>query len=92
MAITPSAITVTEREVISVVCSTEGAPSPTYQWLRGGESYQNGGTLTIGSATPSDNTVFRCIATNNKGSVNDTIDVNVECEYSTHKHVLYRNL
>ncbi|XP_067674212.1 hemicentin-1-like isoform X2 [Haliotis asinina] len=77
VSLTPSKVNVTEGETISVTCSSSAAPSATYTWLRNGDFYQNGATLSISSASPEDNATFMCQATNVKGTTNSSIDINV---------------
>ncbi|XP_071095572.1 hemicentin-1-like isoform X1 [Haliotis cracherodii] len=77
VSLTPSKVNVTEGETISVTCSSSAAPSATYVWLRNGDFYQNGATLSISSASTEDNAAFVCQAKNEKGTTESSIDVNV---------------
>ncbi|XP_046581967.1 hemicentin-1-like [Haliotis rubra] len=77
VSLTPSKVNVTEGETISVTCSSSAAPSATYVWLRNGDFYQNGATLSISSASTEDNATFMCQATNVKGTTSSSIDINV---------------
>ncbi|XP_046332245.2 hemicentin-1-like isoform X5 [Haliotis rufescens] len=77
VSLTPSKVNVTEGETISVTCSSSAAPSATYVWLRNGDFYQNGATLSISSASTEDNATFICQAKNEKGTTESSIDVNV---------------
>ena len=68
-----------ETELISLTCSASGFPAPAYRWYRGSSLVASTATLSIASATPSDNSQFTCEAYNTLGNAQATVSVNVQC-------------
>ncbi len=67
----PSNVTVWPNESVSFSITAEGHAPINYQWQKDNANLQgapNNPTLTIGSVTPFDEGVYRCIATNGGGS------------------------
>ena len=78
-------------------CQAVGDPEPTVQWSKVGGSLPahimvKGGMLKIEQVTEADAGQYRCTATNDVGSVQSQVVLNVQCEYTREiKHHTHRN-
>lgn len=76
-------------------CQAIGDPEPTVQWSKVGGSLPahimvKGGMLKIERVTEADAGQYRCTATNNVGSVESQVVLNVQCECTRlHKHITH---
>lgn len=71
-------------------CQAVGDPEPTVQWSKVGGSLPahimvKGGMLKIEQVTEADAGQYRCTATNDVGSVQSQVVLNVQCEYTREK-------
>ena len=69
-------------------CQALGEPQPTVQWSKVGGSLPahvmvKGGMLRIEQVTEADGGQYRCTATNDVGSVQSQVVLNVQCECAT---------
>lgn len=79
--ITGNADSYKEGEAIVLTCMANGFPTPRYDWYRDSIVYQqNNSVLNISSASPADNTKFKCRAVNSLGYSETSISIVVECE------------
>lgn len=68
-------------------CHAVGDPEPTVRWSKVGGSLPahvmvKGGMLKIEQVTDADAGQYRCTATNDVGSVQSQVVLNVQCEYA----------
>ena len=80
-----------EGQLLWLECTVSGIPTPSIQWFKNDQSissHYNSLTIStaingmlsivkINSASLSDSGIYRCIATNDAGSSNDTIEIQV---------------
>lgn len=71
-------------------CQAVGDPEPTVRWSKVGGSLPahimvKGGMLRIEKVTEADAGKYRCTATNNVGSVQSQVVLNVQCECKKEK-------
>ncbi|XP_025101325.1 hemicentin-1-like isoform X2 [Pomacea canaliculata] len=77
--ITGNASSYKEGEAIVLTCMANGFPTPRYDWYRDSIVYQqNDSVLNISSASPADNTKFKCRAVNSLGYSETSISIVVE--------------
>lgn len=65
-------------------CQAVGEPKPTVRWSKVGDSLPDhvqvkGGMLRIDQVTEADAGQYRCTATNDVGSVQSTVVLNIQC-------------
>lgn len=81
---TPNPITVTEGTGITATCSAQGSPTITYRWYKGNSNTEisTGAALNIASSSRTDTGSYTCRATNNYGSGEASVNVDVRCKYT----------
>lgn len=75
-------------------CQAVGDPEPTVRWSKVGGSLPahimvKGGMLRIEQVTEADAGQYRCTATNDVGSVQSQVVLNVQCEYTREKKMFF---
>ena len=83
VAINPSPITVSEGQGISATCTGQGSPTISYVWYKDNSNtqFQTGSVLQISSSSRSNAGTYRCVASNNYGTADATVNVNIQCKY-----------
>jgi hypothetical protein len=79
-------LTILEGSSISLQCSTQGNPTPTLTWLKGGELV---GSITAAEVSvlellklnPQGDGQYRCLAENEHGRASSSLNITVECEW-----------
>ncbi|KAK6173564.1 hypothetical protein SNE40_016989 [Patella caerulea] len=75
ISVTPQRQTITEGSRLTLTCSSDGQPNPTYSWTNNGREVGTGSTYTITSAGPADHANFTCRAFNTKGEQSNTVEI-----------------
>lgn len=82
----PSRTEVVENEPVSLVCPVTGSPPPTVVWYKDGNqiddsdegySLSTDGTLIVMNVDVNDEGLYKCVATNDVGSVAREVTVDV---------------
>lgn len=86
--------TVTVGTSVEFECHAEGDPVPTVHWSKVGATLPNhvqvkGPVLRIERVTEADAGQYRCTATNNVGSVQSQVVLNIQCMCPDVQHSLY---
>ncbi|XP_050417062.2 hemicentin-1 [Patella vulgata] len=75
ITVTPQRQTITERSRLTLTCSSDGQPAPSYSWTSNGREVGTASTYTIISAGPADHANFTCRAYNTKGEQSNTVEI-----------------
>ena len=82
-----------EGQLLEIVCTVSGTPTPTIQWFKDDEVVLSQGRdslrisitgdglssiININSASLSNNGIYRCMASNEAGSVSKTLEIQVK--------------
>ena len=86
VSVPTSQLTVNESAEVRVSCQADGVGMVTVQWLFNGSDLPNGVTqnetdLYISSATRTHTGEYECRGSNIAGTVNETVNIAVYCEY-----------
>lgn len=78
-------------------CQAVGDPEPTVKWSKVGGTLPThimvkGGMLKIDQVTEADAGQYRCTATNDVGSVQSQVVLNVQCECTEEEKTIYKCL
>ena len=76
-------LTVEEGSKVQIDCSTEGYPAPKVHWVqrnKPGEVLSKVSTLVLSHVAPEQAGEYLCIATNQLGTSQDQIKINVLCK------------
>ena len=75
---------VEEGSKVEIGCSAEGYPKPEVHWevkTKPGQVLSKESTLVLRQVTPEQAGEYLCVATNNQGTSDDGIKINVLCEF-----------
>ena len=99
VTVTPNPAVVKLSQSITLDCTADGYPLPTFSWqfngaVVGGATQK---TYALNNATVEDAGNYSCLARNFRGTKNATRVVNVECKYSgtavyVHKMMMFNTL
>lgn len=80
--VTPTRITVPEGQLILATCVSTANPAATYQWFKDNSNqvFATGAELKIQISKRSDMGVYKCRASNNYGSDDAQLTVDVQCK------------
>ena len=77
-------LTVEEGSKVEIGCSAEGYPKPEVHWevkTKEGEVLSKVSTLLLRQVAPEQAGEYICVATNNQGTSQDGLKIDVLCEY-----------
>lgn len=86
ISINPTKIVIEEGQTIMATCLAIGSPEPTYSWYKENSNTMiaTGSILEINNAPRSAAGTYTCRATNNYGSNEATVIVDVQCKLYLH--------
>ena len=92
VSITPSSLTIDVGQSMTLNCAAQGhlpSNSVTYQWFKGPSLLGSSSSYHIPNTVKENAGIYRCLATNQHGSQNGTVQVVIRCKYTIKILYLY---
>ena len=82
VSVTPVGVVYDEGDTVTFLCSAEGGPGNTLQWLKDGEPFSgiisgSENNLTLTNITIDDGAVYTCVASNAAGTGSASVSLNI---------------